>query len=165
MGMLKFDFNILWALINILILFVLMKLFLFKPVKKVLDKRNAMIEEQFKNAQSKEDSAQELYDSYQAQLSGVEDEKNEIMAKARADAKNEYNEIVKRAEAEAQRLKDDARRASQIETEKARLAVKEEIAKLALDTAEKIIGEKASAQTDSEIYDKFLNEGSDSSEQ
>ena len=30
--MLKFDINILWTLINLIIFFVLMKLFLFKPI-------------------------------------------------------------------------------------------------------------------------------------
>lgn len=163
--MLKFDLNILWNLINLIILFVLMRLFLFKPIKKVLAKRKEMIDSQFKEAEEKEKSAQELYDNYQSQLSGVENEKKEIIAQARADAKNEYSKIVKRAETEADKLKEDAKRSSRIESEKARLAVKEDIAQLAMETAEKIIGEKVSAQTDSEIYDKFLNEGSDSSEQ
>lgn len=52
--MLKFDINILWTLINLIIFFVLMKLFLFKPIKKTLDKRKELIEGQFKAAEDKE---------------------------------------------------------------------------------------------------------------
>lgn len=159
--MLKFDINILWTLINLIILFVFMRLFLFKPIKRTLEKRKELIENQFKEADEKEKSAMELYNEYQAQLSGVDNEKKEILAQARADAKNEYNKIVKRAETEADKLKEDAKRTSRIESEKARLAVKEEIAQLAMETAEKIIGEKVSGQTDSDIYDKFLNESSE----
>ena len=62
--MLNFDINILWSLINLIILFVLMRLFLFKPIKKVLAKRKEMIDSQFKEAEEKEKSAEELYDNY-----------------------------------------------------------------------------------------------------
>ena len=58
--MLKFDINILWTLINLIIFFVLMKLFLFKPIKKTLDKRKELIEGQFKAAEDKEKKAGEL---------------------------------------------------------------------------------------------------------
>lgn len=44
---------------------------------------------------------------------------------------------------------------------KARSAVNEQIAALAMETAEKVIGKNVSAETDSELYNKFLNESSD----
>ena len=88
--MLKFDINILWTLINLIIFFVLMKLFLFKPIKKTLDKRKELIEGQFKAAEDKEKKAGELQAEYQSQLSGVEDEKKAIIAEARNNAKGEY---------------------------------------------------------------------------
>lgn len=161
--MLKFDINILWTLINLILFYVLMRLFLFKPIKKTIEKRKELIENQFKEADEKEKNAMDLYSEYQAQLSGVDNEKKEILAQARATAKDEYNKIVKRAETEADKLKEDAKRSSRIESEKARLAVKEEIAQLAMETAEKVIGENVSAKTDSDMYDKFLNEGSEES--
>lgn len=159
--MLKFDFNILWTLIDLLLLFVLMRLFLFKPIKKVLDKRKTLIDEQFKAADEKEKSAIELYNEYQRELEGADEEKKAILDEARKNAKLEYDKILERAEAEAVKVKADAKRVSELESEKARLAVKEELAELAMETAEKIIGEKASAETDSSIYDKFLNESSE----
>ena len=64
--MLKFDINILWTLINLIIFFVLMKLFLFKPIKKTLDKRKELIEGQFKAAEDKEKKADELQAEYQS---------------------------------------------------------------------------------------------------
>lgn len=163
--MLKFDLNILWTLIDLLLLFVLMRMFLFKPIKKVLDKRKELIDEQFKAADEKEKSAIELYNEYQSQLSGADDEKKAILVDARKSAKLEYDKIITRAQAEADKLKADARRTSELESEKARLAIKEEIAELAMQTAEKVIGESASAQLDSDIYNKFLSESSEDNEQ
>ena len=155
--MLKFDINILWTLINLIIFFVLMKLFLFKPIKKTLDKRKELIEGQFKAAEDKEKKAEEL----QSQLSGVEDEKKAIIAEARNNAKGEYDKIVARANDDAVKIKQDAKKASELESEKARLAVKQEIAELAMQAATKVVEKEVSPETNKMLYDQFLNESSD----
>lgn len=159
--MLKFDFNLVWTIINLVIFFLLMRLFLFKPIKKVLDKRKEMIDDQFSAAEEKEKSAMELYNEYQSQLSGVEDEKKQIIVDARSSAKAEYNKIVDKAYSDADKIKTDAQRAANLETEKIKRAVREEIASLAMETAAKVVGEKASSDYDSAMYDKFLDESSD----
>lgn len=159
--MLKFDFNFLFTLINLILFYVLMRVFLFKPIKRTLDKRRELIDKQFKDAEDAQIHANELKAKYQTELEGVDEEKNKILTSARSDAKNEYNKIVERAKTDADKIKSDARKSAEFETEKARLAVKEEIAALAVETAEKIIGQNASARLDSDLYDKFLSEGSD----
>lgn len=155
--MLKFDWNILWTFINLIIFFVLMKVFLFKPIKKTLDKRKELIDKQFKDADDAQKQADELKAQYQSELEDVEQEKKQILVDARADAKKEYNKIIDRAQGDADRIKSDARAAAEFETLKARRAVKEELAALAMETAEKVIGESASPELDSDLYDKFLN--------
>lgn len=159
--MLKFDWNFLWIIINLIIFFVLMRLFLFKPIKKVLDERKKLIDEQFKQAGDAKSRAEDLEEQYRSQLETVEDEKKQIISNARLKAKNEYNSILDRAMDDAQRIKADAKKAADIETQKARLSVNEEIARLAMETAEKVIGKEASPETDSSIYNDFLGKGSD----
>lgn len=158
--MLKFDLNFVFTLVNLIIFFILIRVFLFKPIQKVIDKRNEMINEQLENADNAQKRAQELRDKYEARLGDVEEEKSRILVEARNSAKTEYDNIVSRAETDAEKIKANAKKASDAECEKARLAVKEEIAALAMETVEKVIGQSASAQTDKEIYDKFLSESS-----
>ncbi len=138
-----------------------MRFLLFKPIKKILTQRQEMIDNQFKDAENAREQADSLKSLYEAELAGVEDEKKQIITDARADAKTEYDKIVNRAQSDADRIKSDARKAAEAETEKARLSVKEGIAQLAMETAAKVVGEKSSAEIDSSIYDKFLNESSD----
>lgn len=159
--MLKFDLNFLWTIINLILFFVLMRFLLFKPIKKILTQRQEMIDNQFKDAENTREQADSLKSLYEAELAGVEDEKKQIITDARADAKTEYDKIVNRAQSDADRIKSDARKAAEAESEKARLSVKEGIAQLAMETAAKVVGEKSSADIDSSIYDKFLNESSD----
>ncbi len=159
--MLKFDWNMLWTLINLIVFFLLMKFFLFNPIKKVLNKRKELIDKQFKDAEEAQRQAEDIKTQYQNQLDGVEEEKKQILATARTTAKNEYNKIIDKAHNDADKIKSDAKKASDFENEKTRRAVKEEIAALAMETAEKVVGKSASAQLDSKLYDEFLEESSD----
>ena len=159
--MLKFDLNFVFTLVNLIIFFILIRVFLFKPIKKVIDKRNEMINEQLENADNVQKQANELREKYETQLGNVEEERSRILVEARNSAKTEYENIVSRAEADAEKIKDKAKKTADAECEKARLAVKEEIAALAMETVEKVIGASASAKTDKEIYHKFLSESSD----
>lgn len=159
--MLKFDINILWTLINLIILFVLMRLFLFKPIKKVLDKRRELIDDQFRQAQEKEDSANKLYEEYQAQLSTADDEKKQILSESRKNAKIEYDRIVDKAQNDADKIIADARKNADMELKKAQEAAKEGIAALAMEAAEKIVGSQSGSELDKRFYDEFLNESSD----
>lgn len=159
--MLKFDLNFLWTIINLILFFVLMRFLLFRPIKKILTKRQEMLDNQFKDAENAKEQADLLKNQYEAELAGVEDEKKQIINDARADAKAEYDKIVDRAQSDADKIKSDARKAADAETEKARLSVKEGIAQLAMEAAAKVVEEKSSAEIDSSIYDKFLNESSE----
>ncbi len=159
--MLKFDINLLWTFINLIIFFVFMRLVLFKPIKKVLDKRQELIDKNLDDAKKASDDAQSIKSEYQEKMSDYKSEGKQIIAKAQGDARLEYNKIVERANNEADRIKSDAVRASKIETENAKRAVKEEIASLAIETAEKVVEREVSPELDSDIYDKFLSESSD----
>ena len=112
-------------------------------------------------AEDKEKKAEELQAEYQSQLSGVEDEKKAIIAEARNNAKGEYDKIVARANDDAVKIKQDAKKASELESEKARLAVKQEIAELAMQAATKVVEKEVSPETNKMLYDQFLNESSD----
>ncbi|MFR3420292.1 MAG: hypothetical protein ACLTSM_10005 [Eubacterium sp.] len=52
-------------------------------------------------------------------------------------------------------------KASELESEKARLAVKQEIAELAMQAATKVVEKEVSPETNKMLYDQFLNESSD----
>lgn len=159
--MLKFDWNMLWTLINLIIFFVLMKVFLFKPIKKTLDKRKELLDNQFKEADDTKQEAEKLKLQYEQQLIGVEDEKAQIISKTREDARAEYDKTIDRARSDAQKIKADAAKTARIQAESTKRAVKEEIANVAIQAAEKVVGREVSAQTDSDIFDEFLNESSD----
>lgn len=159
--MLKFDFNLLWTIFNLIIFYLLMRLFLIKPIKKTLQARKELIDNQFKEAEDTVNAANEKMADYEDKIKNVDTEAKEIISDARDKAKVEYNKILDKANNDATRVKQDAQKQIELDTENARRDVKEELAKLAMEAAQKVVGESVSAKTDAEIYDKFLNESSE----
>ena len=45
--MLRLDINLVFTIINLLIWYAIIRIFLFKPINKVIDKRNAAIQEKY----------------------------------------------------------------------------------------------------------------------
>ena len=156
--MLKFDFNLLWTIFNLIIFYLLMRLFL---IKKTLQARKELIDNQFKEAEDTVNAANEKMADYEDKIKNVNTEAKEIISDARDKAKVEYNKILDKANNDATRVKQDAQKQIELDTENARRDVKEELAKLAMEAAQKVVGESVSAKTDAEIYDKFLNESSE----
>ena len=65
--MLKFDFNLLWTVINLIIFFLLMRLFLFKPIKKTLAAREKMLKNKFQQADDAVTEANQKLAEYEEQ--------------------------------------------------------------------------------------------------
>ncbi|MFQ9063867.1 F0F1 ATP synthase subunit B [Eubacterium sp.] len=159
--MLKFDFNLLWTIFNLIIFYLLMRLFLIKPIRKTLQARKELIDNQFKEAEDTVNAANEKMADYEDKIKNVDTEAKEIISDARDKAKVEYNKILDKANDDAVKMKQEAQKQIKQDTENARRDVKEELAKLAMETAQKVVGESVNAQTDADIYNKFLNESSE----
>lgn len=159
--MLKFDFNLLWTIFNLIIFYLLMRLFLIKPIRKTLQARKELIDNQFKEAEDTVNAANEKMADYEDKIKNVDTEAKEIISDARDKAKVEYNKILDKANDDAVKMKQEVQKQIKQDTENARRDVKEELAKLAMETAQKVVGESVNAQTDADIYNKFLNESSE----
>ena len=153
--MLQLDvWNVLFTIINLLILFVLMRIFLYKPVQKIIAKRQEEADRQFGEAAAKQSEAEELKTKYQAVLSDAENEKKKVVSEARKTADEEYQRIVADAHKTASQIKDDA------EAEAVSQKAEKEIADMVVDAAAKVVASN-SKDTNAALYDTFLNKAGD----
>ncbi len=162
--MLKFNWNFLFMLINLVIFYLLMRKFLFKPIMKVMDKRKEMIENQFSDAEKANEEALKLKEEYEGKIENINTESEQLISDAKQSARAEYEKIIDRAEADAENIKAVAKKQSDEACENQLRKAKEDIANLAIETAEKVLGKSVSAETDSDIFNEFLNEGSEENE-
>ena len=155
--MLQLDvWNVLFTVINLLILFVLMRIFLYKPVQKIIAARQAEADKQFDEAAAKQSEAEELKTKYEAVLS----EKKKVVAEARKTADEEYQRIVTDAHKTASQIKDDAEAEAISQKEQILKKAEKEIADMVVDAAAKVVGSN-SADTNAALYDTFLNKAGD----
>ena len=162
--MLKFDWNFLVMLLNLVVFFFLMKKFLFKPVMKVMEKRKEMINKEFQEADEAKAQAEELKKQYEDKIDTINDESQRIIGEAKESAKAEYSKIIERAENDADKLLDEAKKQAVVERENEMRAARENIAELAMEAAAKVVGANVTDKTNSDIFDEFLNESSDGNE-
>lgn len=151
-------FNILATVINILVLYLIMQKFLMKPLMNVIQKREDMINSQFKNAENAESEALDLKAKYEDSLKNAQEESISILDKARTNAQAEYDRIVREADCEADRIVTKAHKDMEQEREQALKDVKTEIGELVALAVDKVAGTKASAESDRELIDKFLSD-------
>ena len=151
--MLRLDINIVWTILNLLIIFAIVKIFLIKPIHKILDARQAEIDKQYADAKAAQDSANELKGQY---LSGVQAEKEGILNEARGKASNEYDRIVADAQTEAKKIMDNASKNATLEEQKRIEQAQEQIAGLVVEATAKLVAAKQNADSDRELYNQFI---------
>ena len=71
-----------FTLCNLLIVFFVMKKFLFKPVKKMIDDRQKEIDDQYADAEKSKTDAAELKSQYETRLAEANAEKEAILKEA-----------------------------------------------------------------------------------
>ena len=159
--MIKIDINLVFTIINLLVLYLLMKKFLFGPIIKVMDVRKAMIDQQFAGAKEQEDQAKALKEQYEGALKSAREESFQIMEQARKEAKAQADKTVEDTQAKVFAMLAKAQEDINTERENAMRQMKDDVASLAMEAAGKIIGKNSGADQDLSLYDQFIEKAGD----
>ncbi len=154
--MLKLDINLLFTVINILILYGIVRKFLFGPVQKILNERQAQIDKQYADAQETQNAAEELKQRYEASLENIDGEKQAILSGARNEADEERGRVLAEAKNQADKLLEEARKEADAQQQKRMQQAQEEIADLVVAAVAKVAASRQSAEADRELYNQFL---------
>ena len=146
--------QILISLINLLILFLMLKKFLFKPVQNIMAARQAQVDQVYDDADKSLQSANRMKQEYEQRLSTARDEADTLVKNATATAQKRGDQLLSEAQQQASRLKQKAE--EEIEQQKKQMLneVRQDISGLAVDIASKVI-EREINQGD---YDAFVEE-------
>lgn len=159
--MLNLDWNIVWTIVNILVLFLLLKHFLFKPITEMMESRTAEIKNNLKDAEDQKQKASELTAQYEEKLQGAHAEAAQIVSEARQRGQREYDAILKTAGQDAQKEQERARADMEREREEMLRGVQENVTELVLLTASKLSQKELDEESDRKLVDSFLSEAGD----
>lgn len=156
--MLNFEFwSIVETVANIIILFILLRIFLFKPINKMKNERTRTIQENLDSAEKARTEAEELKEQYENTIGDAKEEAKNIIMKAHDDAESERAAIIKKAHEEADQKVAEADKEIESERKKVLRQAQSEIADLAIEAASKIVGANVDDEKNRRLVDEFLS--------
>lgn len=133
--------KIIATLVNFLILFLILKHYLFKPVNNMIDKRQNEIVDKINKTDEDMKKAEALKTENDKILSGAKDEGKNIVEGYKVKAEQLSSDIVKDARDEADTIIKRAKTEAERQTEKAADEMKSQIVDLAVLMSSKALGE------------------------
>ena len=150
-----------WTLIaqlcNLFIQLLLIKKFLFKPIREVLEKRKAAADAAIGDAERAKEEALAMKNSYETSIQSAKSEAGEIIANATKSAASKSEAIIREANDQVVAMKAKAEKDIAQERRKAVNEVKDEIGSMAMEIAGKVIGREINEKDHARLIDEFIN--------
>jgi F-type H+-transporting ATPase subunit b len=150
--------QILISLANLAILTWILKRFLFKPVRKVLDGRREAIDESYARAEKAQAEAEENRKNYAAAMAAAKQTADQMISQAARDAERRGSEIETEARERAQEIRRQAEADALLEKKKAEEDMKHEIADVSAQLTGKLLEREIRPEDHRELIDSFLQE-------
>ena len=154
-------FTMIFAWVNLLILYLFLKKLLFKPVKNMIDSRQKEIDDMYSDAESSKASAAEMKAEYEEKLEHASEESEEILKNAVRRAQLREEEILKEANAKAARTLERATEQVELEKKRAINEVKDEVSDMAVSIAAAIIERDVDEGEHKALIDEFISKMGD----
>ncbi|MDR0863255.1 MAG: F0F1 ATP synthase subunit B [Oscillospiraceae bacterium] len=150
--------DLLIHILNIIVLFIVLRVILWKPITKYLSARAERVQDELETARKTREEAEQMKTEYQREVGDLEARGREIMRDAQMHAGEQAKELLRLAKEQSDALINDSR--ERIETEKAQAVVsaRQEIAQLAADMASRILKREVKPEDNVSAAQSFFDE-------
>lgn len=148
--------QILISLANLLLIFLILKRFLFKPVQNVFAAREAQVDKLYGEAENDRNAAKGMKQEYEIRLATAREEADGIVKNAVQTAQRKGDAILSEASAQASRMKQKAEEEISMERKQMLMDVRAEISDLAVDIAAKVVEREVDKQDHENFVDEFI---------
>ena len=150
--------QIIISLLNLLILFLIIKKFLYGPVKKMLKARQDEIDNKYSLANQAIENAENDQAYWQEKRESADTEADAIIQDATLTAKLRGEKIVEEAKEKADGIIRRAETEAELEKEKAAASIKKEIVEVSTALAQKIISREINAEDHRDLIDSVIED-------
>ncbi len=151
--MISFDPGlIIWTTIIFTLLLIVLKKFAWKPILSAVDERNKNIEEALKSADKAKEEMALLNADNERILAEAKRERDALLKEAREIKEEIINEAKENADKEAEMIINSAKKQIASEKMKAITELKNSVAKLSIDIAEKVLKRELKEKTTQEEF-------------
>ncbi len=146
----------LFTLLNMVLTFLILKKFLFKPVNKMIDDRQREIDRIYADADDARQKAETMKADYDRKISEAKDASAQIIAEATQEAHRRRDDMIVHAQSDAEAIREKARADIELERKKALNSVKDDISRIAMDIAEKVVEKELNQADHDRLVEDFL---------
>lgn len=151
-------FTALFTLVNTIVLFAVLKKFLWGPVMKMIEDRQKEIDDMYDAAGQARQQAADLRSEYEEKLADAARTGDRMVKEAAQRAQDREEEILRRANMQADAIRQKAGEDIAREKRKAINDAKDEIAGLAMEIAGKVVGKALNDRDQSALVDQFIDQ-------
>jgi len=150
--------DILFHIINIIVLFILLRILIWKPVVKFTSARAAKVKTELDDATSAKSIALAMKTEYEQNLARLDAQGAEIIHSRQEKATEEAHAIIKNAQVAANNIMADAREKIENEKKKAVASAGNQIVQLATVMASRVLKREVAAADTKSVVEDFFNE-------
>ncbi len=148
--------DLVWRIINFLILVGFLVYLLKTPFKNFLNQRQQSIMESLKKAGEAKEEAKRQFEAIEQKLAKASEEIEEITKMLAEQGASEKKKILENAQHEAERIKQQARFMADQEVKKAQAILRKEAVELAANMAEALLKEKITERDHKRLIDEYI---------
>lgn len=145
------------SLLNLVLLFLIIKKFLFKPVKKMLNKRQSELDAQYELAKNAEQTAEEYRKEWEEKLGAADEQADAIIQNATETAKRHGERLVLEAQKEGESIIRIAKTEAELERLKATEDIKREIVEVSGALTEKMLEREINTADHRALIESFID--------
>ena len=154
--MLTLNWNIIWTFVDLIVLYVLLKKFLFARVQKVLDQRQEMIQGQMDHAKEQEALANQNLQQVRETVENATKEAREKAQRILEAASRKEKEQLQATEEEAKRNLISSRKQAEQERKKLLADTQDEMVTIAMLAARKAVGNNINEEKEKALFEDLL---------
>ena len=148
--------DVIISLINIVVLFVLLRLILWKHVIRFLAARKERVQSEMDEAEKRRLEAEALHSDYDKKIGEIEERGRDLIRESQQKANEESEKILKETRDKARDMITEAEARIEEEKEQALEDARLDVTQLATDMAARILEREVSAEDNSSIVDEFF---------
>ena len=148
--------NILISLANLFLLYLMIKKFMYKPVRKMLAARKAAIDTQYSDAEEAKAAALADKEAWEEKIRHADSDADEIIKNATDTAKRRSDKILSDAHEKADGIIRVAEMEASLEKKKAENEIKQEIIVVSTALAEKMLAREVKPEDHKALINSFI---------
>ncbi|MBP5426479.1 MAG: F0F1 ATP synthase subunit B [Clostridiales bacterium] len=155
--MFNFGPTFIWTMLNLIVMYVVLKKLLFKPIMKIMEDRENSIKKQIDDAEQLQNDAKVYKTRYKEQLDNAQKDGESIIKEAKEAAQKECEHMIEETRREAEKIIMKARGEIEEERDKMVQELRKQVVDLSILIASRVMEVNLNNETNKQVVRNFLD--------